>query len=316
MPGAERSAYDVNLYTSISMYLRVLTFGVYLALFALAIPLIVHRAKKRATWVLLAATVVLFLLISLTNSLAFYRFAMAYGMQVKKPELPVAYYRGLGDWKNTVQALLVDLIIWTADALIIHRCYIVWDRHWPVIVVPCALLLISIGTNSAILAWWIDNTVLQPHQLQPLVRSNYPVNLLSNCITTGLISYHIWRGHVASQRAGLQSDGVNLSMVLRIVVESASIYTVQQFLLLILSSINHPAQFIFFGPLAPSIGIVFLLVVIRTHVAQSSATSELIVLPILSQPRSENRPVRTPPAAPKDTKTGYSEGSSWLEGDG
>ncbi|TFK21665.1 hypothetical protein FA15DRAFT_707017 [Coprinopsis marcescibilis] len=252
-------------------------------------PVTIQRAKNRSAWFILMGTVVLFVLISMYNVLEFYQYALEFGVHSQLPRVPISHYFARKDWRSPAESFIFYLIVWTADALIIYRCYIVWQRSWKVVILPCLLLLVSIGTNSAILAWRIDRTTLTWKQLGPIVASNYPVNIALNCITTGLISFHIWRGHVASRKAGLMSAGVNLSTVLRIVIESASIYTVQQFILLVISYLGHPAQFLFFGPVVSSIGIVFLLVVIRTHAAQSSATAGLIVIPTLSQAQLQSQ---------------------------
>ena len=83
----------------------------------------------------------------------------------------------------------------------------------------------------------------------------YPVNLAQNILTTGLIAVKIWRQHLVSRASGLYlASNWNLLTILRIIVESALVYTVQQVVLCVLYFLRHPAQVIIHATLVPSIG--------------------------------------------------------------
>jgi hypothetical protein len=84
----------------------------------------------------------------------------------------------------------------------------------------------------------------------------YPVNLSQNILTTGLIAYRIWCQHRESRACGLSqlSNPLNLTSLIRIIIESALIYTLHILILFILDLISHPAQVILHATLIPSIG--------------------------------------------------------------
>ncbi|KAJ3527555.1 hypothetical protein NMY22_g9746 [Coprinellus aureogranulatus] len=59
--------------------------------------------------------------------------------------------------------------------------------------------------------------------------------------------------------------------ILRIIVESALIYTVVMLTITILYYVGHPSQVIVQHMVPPVVGIVFVLIAVRTHVAKSSS---------------------------------------------
>ncbi|TFK17934.1 hypothetical protein FA15DRAFT_732655 [Coprinopsis marcescibilis] len=79
-------------------------------------------------------------------------------------------------------------------------------------------------------------------------------------------------------------ENITLVRVTRIVIESVALYLLQQITLLFLYFFKHPAQVVFFDMLLPMIGIVFLLMVLRTQSKQAPGgiRSQLIVLPTLT----------------------------------
>jgi hypothetical protein len=92
-------------------------------------------------------------------------------------------------------------------------------------------------------------------KLQPVFNMVFPLNLAQNVLTTGLIAYKIFMQHRQTRASGLQlSAAVNLVMVVRIIVESAAIYTFTLVIIIILFFLNHPAAVIPQHSLPPAIG--------------------------------------------------------------
>lgn len=83
----------------------------------------------------------------------------------------------------------------------------------------------------------------------------FPVGLTKNMFATGLIAWKIWTQHRISKKQGVDwSSRLNLIGVLRIVVESAMIYTLQILVLMILNLTHNNAMFIVQSLGIPSIG--------------------------------------------------------------
>jgi hypothetical protein len=94
--------------------------------------------------------------------------------------------------------------------------------------------------------------------MQIFLNSTFPLNLIQNIMTTGLISIRIWAQHKQTVQAGVKfvsaGGAPSLLMVLRIVIESAMIYTIQMLVITILWYVNHPAVVVVQHATLPSIG--------------------------------------------------------------
>ncbi|TFK26050.1 hypothetical protein FA15DRAFT_556394, partial [Coprinopsis marcescibilis] len=242
--------------------------GLYLTLFIVTIPVLVKRAKRSSSRVFLYGNIFLFLNATVTVCISASKLIRAFGLQVMHPKMPITYYEQFGIWDGISLAILADLGVWTADALVIYRCFIVWNKNYWVILVPCLLLIVSIVTGGVMVTHFIDPTRVTREQVTPFFTMVFPVNLAQVFLTTGLIAFHLFRVHATSRAAGLQSDDIGLLTVARIMVESAAVYTIQQIVLLVLYLVKHPAQMLLHGTLLPSLGIVFLLMALRTYKVQ------------------------------------------------
>ncbi|TFK18222.1 hypothetical protein FA15DRAFT_710061 [Coprinopsis marcescibilis] len=177
-----------------------------------------------------------------------------------------------------IRAVCIDLLIWHADILVIFRTYLVWGKRWQVIVVPIIFLMLSIANGSVILAWFFQPDKIDFNKIHhPFFDLIFPLHLAGNTATTGLLAFKIWQRHWMSERAGINfhavGSGPNLITILRIIVESAAIYTVQLALLVILYFAGDMAgQIVVLGTLTPSIGIVFVLITLRTHQARNDGS--------------------------------------------
>lgn len=172
------------------------------------------------------------------------------------------------------------------------RYYHYWFVLWPIVFESNQTKYLYLGTNSYVLYWFTHPTSnIDFKTLLPVLNSIYPMALVQNILTTSLLSFKIWRQHRASVAAGVDSGGSALSLihVLRIVVESAMVYTLQIFVLIILYFRQNNVQFIFQAATVPSIGeshslipqsphhltalyitgIVFVLIAFRVHLARN-----------------------------------------------
>ncbi|TFK24501.1 hypothetical protein FA15DRAFT_704486 [Coprinopsis marcescibilis] len=250
--------------------------GIYAVLLVITMPVMVQRAR-RTSWIFVYATAHLFVAITLYTIMALYSSTKAFGMHLAGSSPPIEHYKAYSRWDNVAQSLLTDWAVCSADVVIIYRCYLIWERRLLVIAVPALLLLLNLTVAVVQNTFWIDSELIPYDQAMPFFNMLFPVNLSQNCLTTGLISYQIWRQHRQSRAAGVLSDGISLFTVMRIVIESASIYTAQFLLMMILWYTGNRSHVLFHGTLLPSIGIVFLLVALRTYVAQPrEMNSELI----------------------------------------
>jgi len=146
----------------------------------------------------------------------------------------------------------------------------------------------------------------------PVINAGYPLSLTQNVLTTGLIAWKIWTQHRLSKKSGLKvANRISLLQIIRIIVESAMVYTFQVLALVILYFVGHPLQFVFQTLIIPTsgeylsssdnlvnvsithstTGIVFVLIAIRVHLATSESQNNTMASSIIPPWLSDQEPV-------------------------
>jgi hypothetical protein len=80
----------------------------------------------------------------------------------------------------------------------------------------------------------------------------YALAFVQNTMTTGLIAYPIWQQDRKSQ--GLMSSSHRLIFLVRIIVESASIYVLNVLIIIILYALNSDGQYVALEAIVPVCG--------------------------------------------------------------
>ncbi|KAJ2931461.1 hypothetical protein H1R20_g5577, partial [Candolleomyces eurysporus] len=200
------------------------------------------------------AVILMFLTATFHEFITTYRLLRAYGWILGPLGTPISYYRQNLYWDNHAHSAMIGIMIWLGDALVIYRCYIIWGQKLYVIAVPLLLLLVKMGFNIT-LDVWFGNTFTSYENILPIIEAVYPINFAQNVLTTGLIAYKIFRQHRTSKSIGLTvSHRISLIQVMRIIVESALLYTFELMLLIILSFSKSPVQYVVQAAIIPSVG--------------------------------------------------------------
>ncbi|KAF6756042.1 hypothetical protein DFP72DRAFT_846817 [Ephemerocybe angulata] len=184
-------------------------------------------------------------------------------------QLPIYHIRDYTSSKGFTTMLLMSIIIWLGDALAIYRCFVIWDMNWLAVLLPIALLVLSIVNSTVVDVAHKLPGALPSQDVQALIGIVFPVNIAQSCLTTGLIVFRTWRQYRVSRAAGLNvhGRGIGLFTITRIIVESAMIFTVQQ--------IIFPTQYVFNEILVPSIGCIFALMSIRVYGVKQELSTEV-----------------------------------------
>ncbi|TEB30963.1 hypothetical protein FA13DRAFT_1630145 [Coprinellus micaceus] len=211
-----------------------------------------------------------------------YRLIRAYGFILSEDATPIGYFHKspLG-WDAISNPILMGFQIWVGDALAIYRCYIIWGHNFWVIVVPVLLAAAAVGVNLTLYSWF-PKPWTPYEKLIGVINAGYPLAFAQNVLTTSLIAWKIWRQHCASQQSGLKAaNNISLIQVIRIIVESAMVYTLQVFILNVLYFVGHPLQF----------ASVFVLIAIRVHVAKSESRNNTVASSLIPPWLSDEDPV-------------------------
>ncbi|PPQ82596.1 hypothetical protein CVT25_007110 [Psilocybe cyanescens] len=156
------------------------------------------------------------------------------------------------------------IVAWIGDFLVIYRCYYVWNKNIWIVALPSLLVLSCIGINIYVL-WWFTH---------PNAGVSFTASMALNSITTALIALKFYKQHQISTCHGIvdRSSKLSLMRILRIIVESAMLYTVQLTVLIILYYTNSNGEVIVQFAIVPSVGIVFILISLRVHMAKSNSS--------------------------------------------
>jgi hypothetical protein len=168
---------------------------------------------------------------------------------------------------------LAIIMAWMFDCLMIYRCYIIWSKRWYIIVAPIVLFLASLIV--VFLSWLYSpqSPIENKKTFTILAYFAISVNILLNMTTTGLISFRLIRQHRTSRASGIQPSHsrLNLFHVVRIIVESAAIYTLLLLVTLIFHAIGSRNVWILLGINTPATGIALTLISIRLHAVTTRA---------------------------------------------
>ncbi|KAF5315866.1 hypothetical protein D9611_004943 [Ephemerocybe angulata] len=283
---------ELQMYYLVAYWVEAILFGVYTFLYGITVYVSSKtRMKDNVTAFIISfgGNTTLFGLALIHNSLSVYRITKAFGLHggdtAQAAAAPAMFLVNFKNWEAFAQVLIILIIIWIGDLLGIYRCWVIWSRSYWVTLLPLALVMYSIVLNSMSIHWLPDQTRISPSIMKHVIEAALPINLCINALTTGLIVYRIWGTHKESREAGLVvMSGTDLFTVMRIIIESAAIYTFGTFVSIVLFLVNHPSIQIMHQALAPSVGIVFALIAIRAHTASHHnrtihITSQLARLP-------------------------------------
>ncbi|KAG2002932.1 hypothetical protein CC2G_003577 [Coprinopsis cinerea AmutBmut pab1-1] len=232
-----------------------------------------QTADQFSSRIFLWGIVLIFVLIVLHNAINAYRMNMAYALTPNlTPETTVKMLQGWHRWERYATTIIAPIIHRTADMLIIYRCYLIWGRKPLVILLPATIFLGSISFSILNIYWFRHRDALPSTTMYNILTATFPLYFAQNVITTGLISYKIYWQWRMSVDAGLQAAAgpgmIPLVAVVRILVESAALYTSQVFLLILFHTFWSPGSAMIQQLLVPTVGIAFALIAIRTHVGQ------------------------------------------------
>ncbi|KAJ8074020.1 hypothetical protein PM082_012310 [Marasmius tenuissimus] len=188
---------------------------------------------------------------------------------------PLAGLYTLNSWDNVLWvALYVTQEIFGTGAAI-YRCWLIWQRNWKVIVLPCIVFVGEIVSGYVCCALFGTSNPLRG-KLSPLVQLMmqmfYALAVLGNLLPTGLMVYRLWTAHHKSANSGIKTPSI-LYPVVRILVESASLQLLVEVVILGTFDSGRTEQFIVVPLIVPIVGITFSLITIRIKLVASDTVS-------------------------------------------
>ncbi|KAJ7089517.1 hypothetical protein C8R44DRAFT_892217 [Mycena epipterygia] len=251
----------------IGVFLENILYGVYLSVFVESCLLMwrkQHERKVKHTY-LMVTILLLFIFITMRCIMDNVRCIVA----LNNPGLDFGP-------PNSIIGILIN-VCWAlangvADAFIIFRTFIVWNRNWLVIILPSLFFLGNVGEffifpSSCTVTWLIVAFIKFDLASGSIGDLSHPITAcqaLSMCTTllcTGLISFRIFS--IRHNVGGMLSGCSEITKFVSVLVESAAMYTVLLTASLITNVLQSYVNYIFCNCTPPTIGIVFSYIIIR-----------------------------------------------------
>ncbi|KAF8988339.1 hypothetical protein BDQ17DRAFT_1547861 [Cyathus striatus] len=179
--------------------------------------------------------------------------------------------QGYSDTGSFIQALyLGDVTVWPhvlkymlsgaqqtlGTATAIYHTWVLWSYDWKVVVFPIILLIMSI-----IIGVLTCSTKLSAAAFNSLTITYYSVAFALSVMTVGLMSYRIW---IAHRNAANDCVGKpRLLSIMWILIESAALQIITEFIILVLFCIYDKPDIIVLEWVPPIVGITFNSITLR-----------------------------------------------------
>ncbi|KAI0716740.1 hypothetical protein C8Q76DRAFT_591603, partial [Earliella scabrosa] len=261
---------SIHVYALIGFACEAVCWGINSVLFLISVALTLYRlqqshALRVPQLPMIGLTCALFLCCTAHFALEFNHFYIVLGTT------------GVDGFANETKPMLgADILLSVCDLLgnliLIYRCWIIWGRNYWIVGLPTltAIAGFSCVAGVAHLVITKDPTSpLPPPAIIPLGLATYSLPLATNVITTGLIVGKLrWMLHstvlVGGRSTGIFQRGYGaVQRAAGIFIESGVLYLITQLILVVLFSIDHPANLIVSEIAVQVYGIASTLIVMR-----------------------------------------------------
>ncbi|KAJ7931732.1 hypothetical protein B0H13DRAFT_2524736 [Mycena leptocephala] len=272
----------------VGLFMETLLYGVYLVTLGQCLHALLwspaehrFRAKNKIHWPMLVAAILMFTFATLD---------VAFGLRHNLDAF--VYYTGPGGAKEELENIsywvnvmkTADYVAQTCigDAILIYRCYMVWGKKlW--IIAPSFLLWLGGTTCGAILTYTFATlnkaALIDTASATPWVDSMIALTLSMNILTTSLIVYRIWTvdkqtcNMIATSSTARSRRVSRLKSVMRILIDSAALYTVSVIIFVITYIAGSNANYGTSDNVVQIIGICFNMIIIRVNAREAAKNS-------------------------------------------
>ncbi|KAJ3710889.1 hypothetical protein DFJ43DRAFT_1170417 [Lentinula guzmanii] len=275
--------FDVTAAQIVGLFMECILYGVYLVSLGYCLRALLLdpfeqglQRKKHINWVMLVVALLLCLFATLD---------VAFGLRHNLDAF--SYYHGPGGateelndisyWVNVMKTADYVAQTFIGDGMLIYRCYIVYEKNWK-IVIPSILFWLGGSVCGALLTYTFATlrspALIDTSKAVPYVDTMIALSLTMNTLTTALIVGKIWS--VDRQNATLMSNTTanairtsKLHRVMRIIIESAALYTISTLIFVITYVAGSNANYGTSDNVVQIIGISFNLIIIRVDAGKS-----------------------------------------------
>ncbi|KAF8621299.1 hypothetical protein AX15_007897 [Amanita polypyramis BW_CC] len=269
-------AIDVPTAQLLGTFLEMLGYGIYLVVTPQAFLVLRQKQLSRKLMIYLYSTMaVTFILVTMHLLIDLIRVFQAFTTQSGTPNAPETFFANVNTNLNFMKNSTVVATTLVADALLIYRTLIVWERRWCTLILPIVLYCLDVAM-SIWFTWSVTEAKRGYSVLSAMTfsRSKYffAATLAVNLVCTCLIAYRIWAIQNAVTRYSRGSHRVQNALL--IILESAAIYTVALVVMIVLACLDSAVLFFFLNSMPSLIGSVFTFVILRSSSGGNQYSSD------------------------------------------
>ncbi|KAF9477033.1 hypothetical protein BDN70DRAFT_881672 [Pholiota conissans] len=229
------------------------------------------KRSRDVNWPMVATSLALFAVATFDVLTGFYHTLLAF-VFFQGEGGAAAEYTNISGWINIARTVTVVVQTIIGDAVLIYRCWVVYQRSFVVIAVSFLLWLALTASGVWIIfleATLKSRVLISAKQLTPAITLFWAVTITLNIITTGLLVYRIWKVD-SSGRKYLMSNGTGksgsgrLRSVMRIIIESGLMYSAIALITFVCVIVGNNAVYVTSDMEVQIVGIAFNLILVRT----------------------------------------------------
>jgi len=191
------------------------------------------------------------------------------------------HFNDTSNWINVMKMAAYVAQTFVGDAILLYRCWVVYNRNWWIVLLPTLLWLgcTACGAMTVYIEATLDTEgdLLNADSLAPFITAMLCLTLAMNALTTSLIVHRIWKVQRKLNRrsAFALTEGTPLKRVLVVLIESGLMYTLSIVILFGLYMAGHNAQYGVSNSVVQIIGITFNLIIssVDRHKSEHSSSS-------------------------------------------
>jgi len=251
----------------LSIIIESILYGISTFLFGITLWSLVYQRKSADIARLMVAAACLLLLLSTLHMIASANNAWQGFISSGNPDL---FFEDIS--KNTFKNIINELETLLGDAILIYRCYIVWQRI-EVTIIPIIGCIAYLATGTYAI-WIVSRMSLQSvntiflQEMRKWVISSYSIALATNLIATSILALKLWLVHRRSSR--ILATGSQVYPMLLIIVESGALYSMSLVAMLATYLSGSESSSVVLDMICQIVPITFYLIIVRTAMLRFS----------------------------------------------
>jgi len=219
-------------------------YGIAVTIFAKAVATIVRKRRStgKSNLPLVIPSVLIFAFATVNVMGIWIHIYTTFVVHLADPEAYLDLIRS--PQKTIIQTGQLGAIL-LADALVVYRTFVLWNHNIPVVVIPC-LTFVATLTSGISFVKLQHHTDVETSVFAKSVTEWTVAFLLSSFVTTvystGLITYKLMSTQYKLRKHGISTSGDLTHRIMRIIVESAALYSLNHLLYVVLYEVKNQVE--------------------------------------------------------------------------